>query len=222
MKDLNIISKMSTIVLKMSTMNKDLLTKLFGKTRKLILSLLYTHPDESFYLRQIIRMTGVAHGAGQRELRWLSESEIVKRRVSGNQVYYQANTNLPVFPELQRLIIKTAGISDVLKAALAELEDRIRYAMIYGSAAKGKTNKWSDIDILVVGDVSFSEIGEKLFPVQETLHREINPSVYGIMEFKNKLEQRHYFLSSVLENEHILLIGNGNELRRLASKRMAD
>ena len=52
-----------------------------------------------------------------------------------------------------------------------------KFALIYGSAAKGETSKWSDIDVLVVGDVSFAEIGEKLIPAQKTLQREINPSV---------------------------------------------
>ncbi|MBN1223772.1 MAG: nucleotidyltransferase domain-containing protein [Candidatus Aminicenantes bacterium] len=206
----------------MSTIEKALLSGLFGKTRKSILALLYTHPDESFYLRQILRLSGVAHGAGQRELKWLTESGIVTRRVSGNQVYYQANRNLPIYPELQSLIIKTAGIGDVLKRALSRLSDRIKFALIFGSAARRETSKRSDIDILVVGEVSFAEIGEMLVPAQEILQREINPSVYPFVEFKKKLEKSHHFLGSVLEGEYILLFGNGDELRRLASKRVAD
>ena len=222
MKDLHIVSNMSTIVPIMSTIEKDLLSGLFGKTRKSILALLYTHPDESFYLRQILRLAGVAHGAGQRELKWLAESGIITRRVSGNQVYFQVNRNFPIYPELQTLIIKTAGIVDVLKTALAQLSDRIKFALIYGSAAKGETSKWSDIDVLVVGDVSFAEIGEKLIPAQKTLQREINPSVYSFAEFESKLKQKHHFLGSVLEDEYILLIGNEDELRRMASKWMVD
>ena len=173
MKDLHIVSNMSTIVPIMSTIENDLLSGLFGKTRKSILALLCTHPDESFYLRQILRLAGVAHGAGQRELKWLVESGIITRRVSGNQVYFQVNKNFPIYSELQTLIIKTAGIVDVLKTALAQLSDRIIFALIYGSAAKGQTSKWSDIDALVVGDVSFAEIGEKLVPAQKTLQREL-------------------------------------------------
>jgi predicted nucleotidyltransferase len=222
MEGLQNVSNMSTIVLDMSTVKKDLLTGLFGKTRKSILALLYAHPDESFYLRQIIRLSGVAHGAGQRELKWLTESGIITRRVSGNQVYYQANIDFPIYPELQTLIIKTAGIGDVLKSALAKMSNRIKFAVIYGSAAKGETNKMSDIDVLVVGDVSFAEIGESLIPAQKNLQREINPSVYSFAEFKSKLKQGHHFVSSVLEGEYILLIGNEDELGRLASKRMAD
>jgi predicted nucleotidyltransferase len=222
MESLQTVTNMSTIVLEMSTIEKDLLSGLFGKTRKSIMALLYTHPDESFYLRQIIRLSGVGHGAGQRELKWLGESGIITRRVSGNQVYYQANRNLPIYSELQALIIKTAGIGDVLKSALARLRDHIKFALIYGSTAKGEFSKRSDVDVLIVGDVSFAEIGERLIPAQETLQREINPSVYTLMEFKKKLKQSHHFVSSVLEGEYILLIGNEDELRRLASKRMAD
>jgi predicted nucleotidyltransferase len=222
MESLQIVSNLSTIVLEMSTLEKDLLSGLFGKTRKSILALLYAHPDESFYLRQIIRLSGVAHGAGQRELKWLEESGIVTRRVSGHQVYYQANRDFPIYSELQTLIIKTAGLGDVLKNALTRLRDHIKFAIIFGSAAKGKTSKMSDIDVLVVGDLSFAEIGESLIPTQKTLQREINPSVYSFTEFESKLKQGHHFVRSVLEGEYILLIGNEDELRKLASKRMAD
>ena len=93
-----------------------------------------------------------------------------------------------------------------------------KFALIYGSAPKGETSKWSDIDVLVAGDVSFAEIGEKLIPAQKTLQREINPSVYSFGEFEGKLKQKHHFLGSVLEDEYILLIGNEDELRRMASK----
>ena len=74
---------------------------LFGKTRRAVLSLLYSHVDDAFYLRQIVRAAGVGVGTVQRELKELSNSGIIQRIVRGRQVYYQANPQCPVFEELK-------------------------------------------------------------------------------------------------------------------------
>lgn len=200
--------------------NSNLLAFLFGKSRRAILALLFTHPDESFYLRKILRMTGVAPGAGQRELRSLSNAGIIKRSIQGNQVYYQANPSCPIFPELRSLIIKTAGIGDVLRSSLSPLADRIRLAVIYGSMARGNENKESDIDLLVVGEVSFAEIVERLSSAQDILGREINPAVFSAGEFQKKVREGHHFLRSLINEKLIYVIGDAFKLRELAEKRV--
>src|SRR5271157_5087915 len=72
---------------------------LFGQTRTAILSLLYGHADESFYLRQLVRETGAGNGAIQREVKQLSETGLIVRKTVGRQVFYQANRKSPVFSE---------------------------------------------------------------------------------------------------------------------------
>src|SRR5208337_2367417 len=153
-----------------TTETSDILsTTLFGKTRRVVLSLLYTHPDESFYLRQIARVAGAGMGSIQRELKTLAEAGIIQASVKGNLVYYQANPRCPVYAELKGLIVKTAGVGDILKATLATLADRIQAAFVYGSFASGKERKGSDVDICVIGMVTFAEIVSALSPAQQTL-----------------------------------------------------
>jgi predicted nucleotidyltransferase len=221
---LHIVTKMGTIVLKMSTpIETDKLSaSLFGKTRRAILSLLYSHPDEAFYLRQLVRAAGVGLGGVQREVRRLSEAGIIRRMVRGRQVYYQANSQSPVFEELRSLVIKTAGVGDVLRAAMAPLMERINLAFIYGSVARGEERRGSDLDVLVVGDVTFTEITSALSRAQETLRRDINPTVYPPTEFRSKLAAGHHFIETVLKETKIFLIGDESELARLAGKRLAD
>ncbi|UCE42249.1 MAG: nucleotidyltransferase domain-containing protein [Candidatus Aminicenantes bacterium] len=202
--------------------NNAVLSTLFGKTRRSILALLYSHPDESFYMRQILRTAGIAPGAGQRELNLLTESGIIRRTVSGNQVYYQANPECPIFWELKNIITKTVGIADIIRAQLVPIEERINIALLFGSVVQGKESKDSDIDILIVGDLTFAETVEKLAPVQKILGREINPTVFSSDEFRDKLKKGHHFLNSVLKSDLIYLIGDEIELKRLAKKRMAD
>jgi len=201
----------------------DVSTVLFGRTRSAVLALLYGHAEESFYLRQLGRTLGVSTGALQRELGLLVDAGIITRRIQGSQIYFQANKNSPVFSELRGLVIKTVGARDVIRAALTDLAPRIRIAFVYGSVARQEEQANSDIDLMVVGDASFSEAVERVSASQATLNREINPTVYTAVELQAKLKAGNHFLKSVLnpENPKLFVFGNNDELRKLASERMA-
>jgi len=220
---LKIVTKRGTIVPGMSTFHEcdTLSMTLFGKTRRAVLSLLYGHADESFYLRQIARMARVGLGAAQREVKQLSDVGILHRAVRGRQIYYQANRQCPVFGELKSLVLKTAGAATVIQSALAPLSGRIRLAFLYGSTAHGGEQKGSDVDLLVVGEVTFTEVVSAIHEAQGILHREINPTVYPPREFRSKLEADHHFLKAVLKGPMVFLIGDKRELGQLVKKRLA-
>jgi uncharacterized protein len=93
--------------------------------------------------------------------------------------------------------------------------------LIYGSVARVKQKRDSDVDVLVVGDVAFREVVAVLADAQSQLRREVNPTVYTLDEFQSKLGSGHHFLTSVLKTEKVFLIGNERELERLAEKRLA-
>lgn len=195
---------------------------LFGKTRQAVLGLLYTHPQEAFYLRQIVRTVSLGSGTVQRELAHLTAAGLLTRTPRGNQVYYQANRRSPIFSEVKSLIVKTAGVADVLRTALGGLSNRIQVAFLYGSMAAGADKIASDVDLLVIGRVTFGEVAEAVGVVQEKLRREVNPSVYSAAEFHKKVLAGHHFLKAVLKGPKIFLIGGEIELKRLGSKRLAD
>jgi predicted nucleotidyltransferase len=193
---------------------------LFGKVRRAVLSLLFTHTDETFYLRQIVRDSGYGLGPVQRELKLLSDAGLIRRTVRGRQVYFQANPDSPIFPELKSLIVKTAGIGDTLRNALLHIKGHIKIAFVYGSIARGEEKQRSDIDLLIIGDVSFSTVVIYLQTSQKILGREVNPTVYSIVEFRSKVRENHHFVTSVIDGPKIYLIGDDNELRHLAEKRL--
>ena len=195
---------------------------LFSKNRRAILSLLYGHAEEAFYLRQIVRASGGGVGAIQRELRQLVQSGIIRRTAQGSQVYFRANAECPVFTELKSLLMKTAGVADVLRTALASLVDRIEIAFLYGSVACGREQQDSDVDVLVVGEATFADVVAAIAPAQQQLQREVNPTVYPTDEFRVKLAARHHFLKSVMANSKVFLIGDEHGLERLAEKQLAD
>lgn len=198
-------------------LNTYLAETLFGKTRRAILSVLYSHSDEAYYLRQLSRLIGSGMGAVQRDLKALTAAGILTRIEKGKQIYYQANSKCAVFPELKSLIMKTSGMGDALRVALSPLTKRIEAAFIYGSVARGDESGASDVDILIVGDVTLAEIVAVLNPVQQALNREVNPTVYPVGEFQQKRDQGHHFIKSVIEGKKVFLIGDEHDFAKLAS-----
>jgi len=194
---------------------------LFGQTRSRVLSLLFGHPDESFYLRQIARLASVGLGGAQRELYYLWQAGMIERKVQGRQVYFQANRQSSLFAELHGLVLKTVGAVGVLRNALGGLEKSIEAAFLFGSLTKGSSDRRSDIDVMVIGDVSFAEVVAALALAQKSLMRDINPVVFPGDEFRQKVAQDDHFLITVLREPKIFLIGSDHELTRLGKKRLA-
>ena len=199
-------------------MLSDVPAALFGKTRQALLGLLFGRADQEHLQESLIQLAGLGRGTVQRELEFLARAGVVRRTVRGRQVYYQANSESPIYAELRGLVVKTGGVADVLRGALAPLADRVRVAFIYGSVARGAERRASDVDVLVIGDVSFSDVSDALGKAQEAIGREINPSVYAPADLRSKLAAKQHFLRSVLKSEKIFLIGDEHELNRLAKK----
>jgi predicted nucleotidyltransferase len=197
-------------------MNENLLCSgLFGKTRQAVLALLYGRADSSFYTKQILDAVKIGRGTVQRELKNLTDAGIISREVQGRQVYYRADARCPIFDELKGIVRKTFGVADVIRQSLVTNADKIRVAFIFGSVARSTDDRRSDIDLMVVGDVSFGDVVSLLAPAEQKVGREVNPVVYPIAEFKKRVKEDHYFVKTVFEDEKIFIIGDEDELRRL-------
>jgi len=138
--------------------------------------------------------------------------------VQGRQVYYRANEKCPIFNELKSIVRKTFGVADVIRQSLAGGTSKIRVVFIFGSVARSADDRRSDIDLMVVGKISFGDAVSLLGQAEEKLGREISPVVYPVAEFKKKVKDDQHFVKTVLEDEKIFVIGDENELRRLAKR----
>lgn len=183
---------------------------LFGAYHRRLLGLLLMRPDQSFHLREIERLTGVPSGPAHRELKRMQQAGLVIATRVGNQVRYQADRGNPVFPELQSIIRKTTGLADVLREALTPLATRINCAFVFGSVARGEEGPASDIDLMVVGAVSFEDIVGALFPLHEMLGREINPVVMTAPEFRKRRGESS-FIARVMAGPKLMLTGSLDE-----------
>jgi predicted nucleotidyltransferase len=163
-------------------------------------------PQRSVHLRELARITHAAPGTLKKEVDALCEVGLLRSQRVGNQLQVQANTTHPVFPELQALVRKTVGLGDVLKEALEPLREQIDEAFVFGSAASGLEHAHSDIDIMVIGNVSFGSVVEATFQAQGLLGRDINPKVMSGAEWNDKKANSHPFVTEVLTKPVIALI----------------
>jgi predicted nucleotidyltransferase len=196
----------------------DPATVLFGSTRRRVLGWLLGHPDEAYYLRELVRHIGGAVGAVQRELELLTASGLVRREVRGKQVYFQANQKAAIFPELQGLFAKTVGLVDILREFLMPLADRTRAAFVFGSAARGELHASSDVDLLVVGDVTFGDVINAIQGAERRLGRDVNPTVFSEDEFRTKVLEKHHFVTAVLSQPKMFVLGENDNLTLKGAK----
>lgn len=211
---------MGTIVTNPRTVPGDSIAEaLFGQTKRRVLALLFGRPESAFYLREIARETGSGTGAVQRELAQLVAAGLVRRSRQGLHVYFSADSASPVYGEMRSLLAKTAGIADVLRAALSELpkKAKVLVAFIYGSVAAGQHTSASDVDLMVIGRVQLADLLPTLRPIQERLGREVNPTIYR----PDELAEPSSFVRRVLDGPKIMLVGTEDDIADLGQKPVA-
>ena len=186
---------------------------LFTGTQQRVLGLLFGQPDRSFYATELINLAGVGSGAVQRELARLAQSRLVTVKPVGNQKHYQANPASPIYEELCGVVRKTVGLAEPLRAALAPLAAQIRAAFVYGSIAKKEDTASSDIDLMLVSDtLTYGDAILALQAATAQLGREVNPNIFTPPDFAKRLKEGGSFVSRVMGQPKIWLIGGPGEL----------
>ena len=181
---------------------------LFPKVRQRVLAVLFSAPDRSFYTNEVIGLAQSGAGAVQRELADLAGAGLLTVRKQGNQKHFQANAASPVFAELRGLVLKTMGLADVLRAALAPLAPQIERAFVFGSIAKQQDTAESDVDLLVVSDtLGYGDVFAALEGASQTLGRTINPALYSAADFRARQQGDNAFINRVMQQPKIWLIG---------------
>ncbi len=186
---------------------------LFSTTQQRVLGLLYGHPDETYFVNQILRLTGMGVHTIKRELDRMTAVGILTMRKIGNQHHYQANPECPIYPELLGIVRKTFGVADVIKAALEACDERIELAFVYGSIASAEDRADSDIDLMIVApDLAYAELMESLADAEQALGRKINPTIYNASEVESRLKRKNAFLSRVMERPKIWIKGADDDI----------
>ncbi len=186
---------------------------LSSRTRAEIFRLLLGLDPGELHLREIARQAGFVIQTVRQELAKLESIGIVSARRSGNRLYYRANVDHPLYTDLHNIVLKTVGLVDLLKKSMEGHE--IIAAFVFGSIATGSEDASSDIDLMVIGDISLRELAGLLAEAQHALGREINPYPLSSKEYIHRIENEDHFLMNVLDSDKLFIIGNQNVLENL-------
>jgi predicted nucleotidyltransferase len=186
---------------------------LSSRARAEIFRLLLSGTGEELHVREIERRSGLNDSTLRQELRKLVRLDLVQSRRDSNRVYYRAKTESPLYPEIRNLVLKTSGLSDVLKSALTD--KRIRVAFVFGSIASGEEKAGSDVDLMVIGQLGLRDLSRLLSGIEEKIGREVNPHVLREEEFRKRIRAKEHFVSSVMETPKIFIIGSERELEAM-------
>ncbi|MBI2203624.1 MAG: nucleotidyltransferase domain-containing protein [Candidatus Rokubacteria bacterium] len=186
---------------------------LFPKVQQRVLAVLFGNAHRSFFANEVIALARSGTGAVQRELARLEASGLVTVKRVGRQKHYQANPASPVFNELRGLVLKTSGLVDQLRAALAPISARIRAAFVYGSIAKGEDTAASDVDLMIVSDeLTYADLFTVLEDTAGRLGRRIEPTIYSSRELAERVKQENAFVTRVLAQPKLWVIGDDNAI----------
>ncbi len=197
----------------------SILDPLLARSVQEILTALLLEREKPWYFRDLAKRLDRTPSTLQRPLDSLVRAGIIKKWVEGNRVYFAADNDCPLLPELRGLLEKTVGLVDVLRDSLRSHLKSIQVAFVYGSVARGKERSESDVDLLVIGDTTLSDLSPALSKAEGRLHRPVSATVFSPAEFSKKLAAKNHFLRSVLAKEKIFVVGTADELEELTKPR---
>jgi DNA-binding transcriptional ArsR family regulator len=187
---------------------------LSSRGRAEIFRLLFGPADSELHVRELERQTGLSDATVRQELKKLSRLGVVEARRDGNRTYYRANDAHPLYPDIRNLVLKTSGLTDVLREALDGAKD-VELAFVFGSIAGNTAKAHSDIDLMVIGTIGLRQLSKRLSGLETKLGREVNPHVLMPEEFGRRARERDHFITAVLKGPRLFVVGREDELRRL-------
>jgi predicted transcriptional regulator len=165
-----------------------------SKTRIKLLIRFFFNPNTSSYLRELAKEFNVSTNSVREELNQLTKTELLTSQKSGRQVFYKANQEHPLFPELKSMVSKVMGIDQVVDGIVTRLGD-LESAYLLDNYAEGKDT--GIIDLLLVGDIDQYHLNDLSRKTERYIKRKIRPLVLSRDEFDDytsKLEKQPHIL----------------------------
>ncbi|MEN9389091.1 MAG: hypothetical protein RLY61_175 [Candidatus Parcubacteria bacterium] len=186
-----------------------------SEVRVKILKLMLPNPSTPFHVRALVRAVGTEINAIRRELNRLTKLGLLKRRPSGNRVYFTVNTASYYYPELLSLVSKEMTLGLKIISSAKQLGG-VKFAVLSRAFSRGRQSSLLDIDLFLVGSLNL-EVLEKIIAEEEkNLEKEIHYSVMGEDEFLFRKRKNDQFVMRILTQSRTLLIGDEEEFCSLS------
>ena len=186
---------------------------LSSRVRASLFQILFGLRDAEVHVRELARKSGLHEATIRQELRKLTRLDLVSARRSGNRAYYRANRDHPLYPDIHQLVVKTAGLVEVLTEALKHAD--VGVAFVFGSVAQSKETAHSDVDLMVIGSTGLRKLTSMLSGVSERVDREVNPHVMTEAEYRRRLKAKDHFVTHVLDGPKLFIIGRKDDFEAM-------
>lgn len=184
-----------------------MLSSLFSsRVRAKVLAAFFLSPGEKFNAWELAQRLNINYSAVWKELARLEGLGILTFEKSGNSKEYQVNLDCPIVPELKSIVLKTEGIGLVIREKLQAMGN-IKEAFIFGSYASGEADAYSDLDLMIIGEVDLSRFAPVITEMEKKLNRPINYVIYTENEWNDKKAVKDPLWVNVTDAPKIVLIG---------------
>jgi uncharacterized protein len=187
---------------------------LSSRGRAEIFRLLFGPARGELHVRELERRTGLSDATVRQELKKLSRLGVVEARRDGNRTYYRANGTHPLYPDIRSLVLKTSGLTDVLREVLGGAGD-VELAFVFGPIANDTAKAHSDIDLMVIGTIGLRQLSKRLSGLEAKIGREVNPHALTPEEFTQRANEGDHLITTVLKGPRLFVVRSEDELRRL-------
>jgi DNA-binding transcriptional ArsR family regulator len=188
------------------------LKKLFvSSTRRKLIQILFQDPQEMYYVRQLVRMSKEEINSVRRELDNLKQADLIRSEVRGNRLYYSVNLNSEIFPELVSLSSKMSLLARSILDK-KNLIGKIKWVLGSPQFIAHLPPTPSQVDLIIIGQISLKEIASIIKQEEERQAREINYMVMDKSELKLRKTKRDPFIVDFFLNCPQIIIGNALEL----------
>ncbi len=175
-----------------------------SKITQNVLSYLFLHPGQTFYLNELARQLKVDSGNLTRKLNELATEGVLQSEARGNLKYFGLNPKFPLLNEYRRIVQKTVGLEVMLKDVLEKVCG-VKQAYLYGSYASNRMDSSSDIDVLVIGNHESIPLQREIVKVQKVIGRDINCTGMTEKEFSRRRD-RDPLLKSIFSKPIIQIL----------------
>jgi hypothetical protein len=187
---------------------------LISEVRVNILKQMLPAPEKSYHVRALVRAVDTEINAVRRELARLHSIGLLRRRPSGNRIYYSVDTSSPFYPELLALIAKDQDIGAAIIESLKKLGD-VRFAVLSKAFVRGRVSSVLDVDLFIVGEVDLGVLKEIVEREQSKLGKEINYSVMSTEDFEFRKRKGDSFVNKILSQSRTMLVGDEEEFSKV-------
>jgi len=184
-----------------------------SRVRIKLLQVFLSQPQEMFYVRQLTRLTDEEINAVRRELARMQDAGMLKSEKRGNRLYYHFRASYPFFTELLSLAVKTSPVGKLVINNRSKL-GFIKFAFISERLVRGLPRQNEEVDLVVIGKVIMPQLDQIVKKLEKKLDTEINYSSMTEDEFHYRKNRKDPFISQVLLQPRIMLIGSQEKLLR--------